>query len=92
MDVSYYAGWINSVINVNRLQVILPPTVAAGKPFGITVTAVNAYGMAVTGYQGTITFSTSDPRIMAGVPFNFESDLRTTAGTRSRWPTWRAPR
>ena len=72
MRVSYYAGWINSVINVNRLQVTLPPTVTAGTPFDITVTAVNAYGMAVTGYQGTITFSTSDPSFMAGVPFNFE--------------------
>jgi hypothetical protein len=70
--VSYYAGWINSVINVNRLQVTLPPMVTAGTPFNITVTAVNAYGMAVTGYQGVITFTTSDPSIMVGLPFNYQ--------------------
>jgi hypothetical protein len=33
----------------------------AGSPFDVTVTVQDAYGNTVTGYQGTITFSSADP-------------------------------
>ena len=58
--VSFFAGWINSVINVNRLQVTLPQTVTAGTPFALTVTAVNALGMVIPGFDDTVSFSSSD--------------------------------
>jgi hypothetical protein len=69
--VSAFAGWINSVINVNRLQVSLPATVTAGVPFSITVTAVNAFGNVIPGYRGTVSFSTSDVNPGISLPANY---------------------
>jgi hypothetical protein len=37
-----------------------PGTVAAGTPFDVTVQAVDIFGQAALGYQGTVTFTTSD--------------------------------
>ncbi len=42
-------------------QVLTPATVASGTPFDVMVLAVDAYGNTDPNYQGTITFSTSDP-------------------------------
>jgi hypothetical protein len=36
-----------------------PPTITAGVPFSVTVTAVDAYGNVATGYTGTVHFSDS---------------------------------
>ncbi len=70
--VSYFASWINGVINANRFQVDLPAMVTAGTAFALTVTAVNAYGMAIPGYTGTIQFSTSDPDLVdVDLPANY---------------------
>lgn len=33
----------------------------AGKPFGVSVTALDSYGAIATGYTGTVTFTSSDP-------------------------------
>ncbi len=38
-----------------------PASVPSGTPFDVTVTAVDPYGNTDTNYQGTITFSTTDP-------------------------------
>jgi hypothetical protein len=38
-----------------------PPTVTAGVPFDVTVTAVDPFGQVAVGYSGTVTFSTTDP-------------------------------
>jgi WD40-like Beta Propeller Repeat len=37
------------------------PNAVSGTPFDITITALDAYGNIDTNYQGTVTFSTSDP-------------------------------
>jgi hypothetical protein len=37
-----------------------PPTVTAGVPFDVTVTAVDPFGQVAVGYSGTVTFSTTD--------------------------------
>ncbi len=42
-------------------QIVAPASVASGAPFDVTVLAVDPYGNTDTNYQGTITFSTSDP-------------------------------
>jgi hypothetical protein len=81
--VSAFAGWINSVINANRLQVTLPAAVTAGMPFAFTVTAVNALGMVVPGYLGTVRFTTSDPAgALAGV--DLPADYTFVAGDNGR--------
>jgi hypothetical protein len=79
--VSAFAGWINSVINVNRLQVDMASPVTAGAPIGITVTAVNAYGMAIPGYTGTVTFTTTDPN---GLAITLPPDYTFVAGDNGR--------
>ncbi len=38
-----------------------PPSVTAGSPFDVTVTALDNYGHVAAGYTGTVTFSASDP-------------------------------
>jgi hypothetical protein len=44
----------------SRFLITGPPTAVAGTPFDITVTALDANGNIDTGYQGTVTFSTTD--------------------------------
>jgi sugar lactone lactonase YvrE len=46
---------------VNRFQVTAAPTAVSGTPFDITVTALDPSGNIDTSYQGTVTFSTTDP-------------------------------
>jgi hypothetical protein len=46
---------------VNRFQVTAPLTTVSGTPFDITVTALDPSGNTDTNYQGTVTFSTTDP-------------------------------
>ena len=44
----------------NQLIVMAPANVLAGARFSLTVTVVDAYGNVVTGYRGTLSFSSSD--------------------------------
>jgi ELWxxDGT repeat protein len=50
----------------SRLVLIAPASVNAGAQFSLTVKVVDAYGNVVTGYRGTLSFSTSD--VPAGLP------------------------
>jgi hypothetical protein len=43
------------------LQVVAPASAASGAAFDMTVIAVDSYGNTDTNFQGTVTFSTSDP-------------------------------
>jgi hypothetical protein len=45
---------------VNRFLITAAPTAVSGTPFDVTVTALDASGNIDTGYQGTVTFSTTD--------------------------------
>jgi hypothetical protein len=38
-----------------------PATIRAGRPFDVTVKAVDIFGQTALGYTGTVTFSTTDP-------------------------------
>jgi hypothetical protein len=54
--------------NVARFIMAAPTNVSSGSPFSVTVTAVDAYGHMVTGYTGTVLFSTTDPNADAVLP------------------------
>jgi hypothetical protein len=69
--VSFFANWINAVINVNRLQVGLPASVTAGVAFAINVAAVNAFGNVIPGYTGTVAFTSSDTNAGVTLPANY---------------------
>jgi hypothetical protein len=44
-----------------RFLITAPATAVSGTPFDITVTALDSSGNIDTGYQGTVTLSTTDP-------------------------------
>jgi hypothetical protein len=46
----------------SRFIIFAPSSVSAGEPFSLTVTVTDAYGNVVTGYTGTIYFSSTDNR------------------------------
>ncbi len=46
-----------------------PTTAQAGVAFSLTLTVVDAYGNVVTGYTGTVHFTSSDPQ--AGLPADY---------------------
>jgi hypothetical protein len=45
----------------NRFQITAASSAVSGTPFDLTVTALDLYGNIDTNYQGTVTFSTTDP-------------------------------
>jgi hypothetical protein len=53
----------------SRLLLSAPASLTAGAKFSLTVTVVDAYGNAVTGYRGTIAFRSSDST--ARLPSNY---------------------
>jgi plastocyanin len=59
-----------AVGTVAALLVSAPSNVSAGSPFDVTVTAVDANGNTVTGYTGTVAFSSTDP-FPAVLPANY---------------------
>jgi autotransporter-associated beta strand protein len=54
-------GIVVAPASATALVVTAPATVSTGIPFNVTVTAVDPFGNTDTNYQGTVTFSTSDP-------------------------------
>jgi N,N-dimethylformamidase beta subunit-like protein len=64
---------------VQDLKVTAPGSAATGKTFSVTVTADNARGNTVTGYSGTLHFSSSDTS--TGVVLPADSRLTNGVGT-----------
>jgi 6-phosphogluconolactonase (cycloisomerase 2 family) len=56
---------------VSQLKVTLPATSPAGSPFSATVSAENSTGQVVTGYTGTIHFTSSDSRAVLPANYTF---------------------
>lgn len=57
----------SSLITVNAgvakiFKVVTPPNATAGTPYNFTVTALNTDGNTVTDYNGTVHFTSNDPR------------------------------
>jgi hypothetical protein len=46
---------------LDHFQITAPPSSTAGSPFNITVIAQDRFNNTVTGYTGTVTFSSQDP-------------------------------
>ena len=63
------AGVLVKAAAVNGLSASFPTNTTAGVAQSLTVTAIDAYGNAATGYTGTVTFSSSD--VQAGLPANY---------------------
>ena len=75
------AGMTSVKVNpsfVTHFLILGPSSVTAATPFTISVTAKDAYGNRVTGYRGTVQFSSSDPGAMVPAPYPFTA---TDAGT-----------
>ena len=53
----------------SKFIISAPSTVTAGMPFSLTLTVEDAYGNVVTGYTGTVHFTSSDKR--ATLPANY---------------------
>jgi hypothetical protein len=53
----------------SKFVLAAPASVRAGVPFSLTVTVEDAYGNVVTGYSGTVHFSSTDTR--ATLPINY---------------------
>lgn len=58
-----------------RFVVTAPGQAISGMPFDLTVTAVDQYGNTDTNYQGTVTFSTTDPDSGVVLPANYTFTL-----------------
>ena len=58
---------------VASLSVTTPAAVEAGATFGFTVTALDAYNNVVTGFGGTVTFTSSDLNAVLPAPYPFTS-------------------
>jgi hypothetical protein len=56
---------------VDHLAVAAAPTVAAGVPFTVTVTAQDAFNNTVTGYAGTVHFTSTDPQAVLPADYTF---------------------
>ena len=55
----------------SKFLVTAPASVTAGSAFSLTVTAVNASGGTVTGYNGTVSFSSSDGQAVLPASYTF---------------------
>jgi hypothetical protein len=64
-----------SAAALNHFSITSAGTVAAGMPFDLIVTAQDRYGNTVTGYTGTVTFTTSDqdPQVSLPPDYTFTS-------------------
>jgi hypothetical protein len=65
---------------VHDLKVVAPATVAAGRPFSVTVTAEDAQARTVGSYNGTVHFSSSDTSAGVVLPADY-TFTATDAGT-----------
>jgi hypothetical protein len=55
----------------SKFVISAPPSVNPGAPFGLTVTVEDAYGNVVTGYAGTIHFSSTDKTATLPATYTF---------------------
>jgi streptogramin lyase len=55
----------------DRLRITATPNAVSGTPFDITLTALGSWGNIDTGYQGTVTFSSTDPDSGVGLPADY---------------------
>lgn len=57
----------------------LPPTMGAGVPAAVTVTALDAVGLTAGGYSGPANLASSDPQAVLPSPITFSAGVATTS-------------
>jgi hypothetical protein len=70
-----------ATIAATHFSVTTTTSVVAGSPFTITVSALNSYGNAATTYNGTVSFTSSDPMFVNPGPLTLASGLGQTTVT-----------
>jgi hypothetical protein len=65
---------------IDHLTVNAPTIATAGTPFSVTVRAEDAFGNTASGYNGTVSFSSSDPDAFLPTPYQFTA---TDAGAKT---------
>jgi hypothetical protein len=55
----------------SRFLITAPPTAVSGTPFDVTITALDPSGNVDTNYQGTVTFTTTDPDSSVALPADY---------------------
>jgi hypothetical protein len=55
----------------DHFQITATPNAVSGTPFDITLTASGSWGNIDTGYQGTVTFSSTDPHAGVVLPADY---------------------
>src|SRR5207248_3116896 len=60
-----------SAAGLDHLGVSGPESVTAGSPFSVAVRALDVYNNVVTGYTGTVHFTTSDPGSGVAMPGDY---------------------
>jgi hypothetical protein len=55
----------------DHILVAAPSTVTAGMPFNVTLTVQDAYNNTVTGYRGTVHFTSNDPQAFLPADYTF---------------------
>jgi hypothetical protein len=73
-----FNAFLNSAPVAARLQVTAPATATPGQAFTTTVSAVSAQGTVVSGYRGTVHFTSTDSQAVLPADYTFTS---TDAGT-----------
>jgi hypothetical protein len=56
------AGIVVMPAAADHFALLAPDTTVAGEPFDVTLTALDPYGNVATGFQGTVSFGSSDPQ------------------------------
>jgi uncharacterized protein (TIGR03118 family) len=64
-------GMITVPGDADSFALSAPPTAVAGMPFELTVTALDPFGNIATGYTGTVSFVSSDPKATLPVDYTF---------------------
>jgi hypothetical protein len=62
-----------NIAPATHFSVSLPASTTAGAAFSFTITALDAFNNTAVGYQGTVTFSSSDPKRVLPANYKFTS-------------------
>jgi hypothetical protein len=65
------AGTVVNPAAADHFLITVPPTTVSGTPFGVTIMALDSYGNIDTTYQGTVSFSITDPASGVVLPADY---------------------
>jgi hypothetical protein len=65
---------------LSQLAINVPSTIAAGRPFFFAVTAQDNFNNVITGFSGTLSFTSSDPKVQPGAGLPVTTTLQSGTG------------